>query len=306
MASLSPGGGDGAEPPSPLPPTGPPSLSPSEHSRRLHPAVWGLILLAVFAGIQVAVGSAAYVALAAVEGSLVRLPREVAGANLSMFPLPGLSEGSTAIVLLSGVAASGLAVIPLAVMAHRSRFGSLQGFWARPSLRAAGYGLGGAALLLGLLVALGTAVQGAGGDRLEEAFRNRPQAELTLLLGRPAFLAMTIPVAGFLAPAAEEFMFRGFFHRALEAWFSAGRRAGAGSREPGEGARRAFWGAALLSGLLWGAFHGDPFLLPFFALVGAVLSWTLVRTGTVLAPVIAHQVYNTLQILLVAYLPQWV
>ncbi len=277
-------------------PAGPPAgeALPRRAPRPRHSAIWGLILLAAFAGVQAAALSVAYVALVAAEGNLARLPREVAGANLSLFPLPGLSEGATAIVLLSGVSASALAVIPLSVMAHRNRFGGLRGFWARPTLRAAGYGLLGAALLMGLLVALGAAAQAVGGNQLEESLRSRPQSELTRLLARPSFLAMAIPVAGLLAPVAEEFVFRGFFHRALEEWFRRRRSA-----------RQAFWGAALLSGLLWGAVHGDPVLLPLFAPIGAVLSWTLVRSGTVLAPVIAHQIYNTLQMVAVAYLPQW-
>lgn len=313
-------------------------LQPPPSPRALHPAIWGLILLAAYVGVQATVLAVAYVALAAAEGSLTRLPREAAGGNLSMFPLPGLSEGSTAFVLLAGVLASALVAIPLSVMAHRNRFGSLRGFWARPSLRAVGYGLLGATLLLGFLVALGAAAQAVAGDRLEESFRSRPQSELTRFLARPALLAMAIPVAGLLAPVAEEFVFRGFFHRILQEWLGAlnptgrktpdlreshpqegtsptegrriqgseGRRGVASDREPMRSPRRAFWGAALLSSLLWGAVHGDPVLLPLFVPIGAVLSWTLVRSGTVLAPVIAHQMYNTLQLVILVYLPQWV
>jgi uncharacterized protein len=82
-----------------------------------------------------------------------------------------------------------------------------------------------------------------------------------------------------LAPAAEEFFFRGFFYRALRTRF-------------------AVITAALIDGIVFGAIHyTDPktlSLLPILAVLGFIFCLLYERTGTLLAPIALHSINNAI------------
>lgn len=77
------------------------------------------------------------------------------------------------------------------------------------------------------------------------------------------------------APVSEEIFFRGFFFGALRA-------------------KMPFWGAALISGLVFGLVHIPSGIAqaPPLALLGVVLAWLYERTGSLGAPMIMHGFQN--------------
>ena len=95
----------------------------------------------------------------------------------------------------------------------------------------------------------------------------------TALLLLLAFLAIVV------APAAEEFFFRGFFYRALRS-------------------RMSVLVAAVLDGLLFGAIHYEgpdsATLLPVLALLGFTFCLVYEKTGTLFATMTLHALNNTL------------
>lgn len=286
----------GSEPSGPdTPSPGAPRSQPADagHGPHLHPAVWGIILLGAFFGAQMVAGALVTFAWVAAGGNpgalledLLRTPSPESPAGL-----PGLGEGWTAAVLLSGAAASAAVVLPLSVLAHRNRFSTTGGLWGKPGARTFGWGLLGFALILGASAALEVGLRAVVGAQAMERFDASLQARLTGVLARPEVLAFSIPIAGILAPAAEELVFRGFFFRALREWLGKGR-----------GPRGAFWGAALLSGLGFAAVHGDPVVLPVIVAFGVVLAWVYERSGSIVAPMAAHMLHNTTTLLALAFL----
>jgi membrane protease YdiL (CAAX protease family) len=86
----------------------------------------------------------------------------------------------------------------------------------------------------------------------------------------------TVLIAVILAPFWEELTFRGFLLSAL-------------AQTP-----LGFWGGAVISNVAWTALHGG-YTLPGMASVftaGLVLSWLLLRTGSIRAPIAAHAIAN--------------
>ena len=101
----------------------------------------------------------------------------------------------------------------------------------------------------------------------------RPFSEL--LQGELAIFALI--AIGIGAPLSEELLFRGFLFSGLAK------------------TRLAFVGTALLTTLLWTGLHAGYSifgLIEVFA-IGLYLSWLLVRTGSLWAPIFCHAVYNT-------------
>lgn len=90
--------------------------------------------------------------------------------------------------------------------------------------------------------------------------------------------ALTAAVLGLGAPLSEELLFRGFLLGAL-----AQSRVG-------------FWGAALISTLIWTALHAGYTLvgLAEVFLIGLFLSWLLWRTGSLRVTIFCHALYNSL------------
>lgn len=88
-----------------------------------------------------------------------------------------------------------------------------------------------------------------------------------------------------LAPFAEETLFRIFF-------FNLGLRYGG------------FWAGAILSGLLFGIAHGDPFEVIPLALGGIVLCGVYYITRNAYASMISHALFNSVSILALLFAPQ--
>jgi hypothetical protein len=94
---------------------------------------------------------------------------------------------------------------------------------------------------------------------------------------RGADWALTAAVLGIGAPLSEELLFRGFLLGALAQ------------------TRLGFWGAALISTLLWTALHAGYSLIGLaevFA-IGLFLSWLLWRTGSLRVTIFCHALYNS-------------
>src|SRR5262245_42557652 len=92
---------------------------------------------------------------------------------------------------------------------------------------------------------------------------------------------VTAAVVGIGAPLSEELLFRGFLLSALAR------------------TRLRFWGAAVVSSLLWTAMHlgYSAVGLAEVFLIGLFLSWLLWRTGSLRVAIFCHAAYNSLILL---------
>jgi membrane protease YdiL (CAAX protease family) len=88
-----------------------------------------------------------------------------------------------------------------------------------------------------------------------------------------------------LVPFAEEIFFRGFFFGGL-------RR------------RMVFPLAAAISGAFFSLAHADPGLIIPFTGVGMILAYTYERTGTLMAPVGVHTLFNLVSFLILILVPE--
>jgi uncharacterized protein len=91
-----------------------------------------------------------------------------------------------------------------------------------------------------------------------------------------AFVVITVSVA----PFVEEFVFRGFVFNALLR-------------------RIPFTAAAFVSGVLFAASHADPYALVPLTFGGAVLATVYYRTGSLVASMITHGLFNGTSLLLI-------
>ena len=90
---------------------------------------------------------------------------------------------------------------------------------------------------------------------------------------------------GVIAPFAEELLFRGVIF------------AGLAQRLP-------LWWAAIVSGLIFGAAHLDPWSIVPLAVVGTGLALLYRRTGSLWPNIIAHGAFNTFALVLVYLFPK--
>jgi uncharacterized protein len=95
-----------------------------------------------------------------------------------------------------------------------------------------------------------------------------------------------------IAPIVEESFFRGFIFRGLLSRWS---RLGSTPHDKG------FWLAALISGVLFAAFHLEPTLLIPFTLVGALFAWIFWRSGSLWSNILAHAIFNLVSFALGVY-----
>lgn len=108
-------------------------------------------------------------------------------------------------------------------------------------------------------------------ENLERAIRPLMAAPLPLLL----VLFAVLP------PLCEELLFRGFVLSGFRARFGEGK-------------------AVVLSAILFGALHMELTRILPTAVIGLLLGFVLVRTGSLLAPILVHAVYNGLLVTLSA------
>jgi membrane protease YdiL (CAAX protease family) len=91
----------------------------------------------------------------------------------------------------------------------------------------------------------------------------------TLLLVVGALVVIVV------APACEEIFFRGFLFRVLRQ-------------------RMGFWLAAAVDGVIFGAVHLSPAIIPILAVLGIALCWVYERTGSVFPCIAIHALNNTI------------
>jgi hypothetical protein len=83
--------------------------------------------------------------------------------------------------------------------------------------------------------------------------------------------------ASFVAPIAEEFFFRGLLYTAIRDRFG-------------------FWFAAAVSSTLFGFIHAGIYNVPPIIFLGFVFAYIYERTRTLVAPIVAHAIYNTISL----------
>lgn len=115
--------------------------------------------------------------------------------------------------------------------------------------------------------------------------------------------ALAIPVMVLvivvLGPAVEELVFRGAIFNGL---YRLGKLASAGSgskRFVGVVDKAAFVTAVLASSAVFALLHFEPVLLPALLLLAVVLCVVFRRTGSLLAPFVAHATFNSFATLLI-------
>ena len=114
-----------------------------------------------------------------------------------------------------------------------------------------------------------------------------PQEQEAVMIfrsGTPLQVAILIPCTVILAPVGEEFCFRYALFRKPEQHLG-------------------FFPAALIASLIFAAAHLNLQVMPALFLLGLWLSWLYRRTGSLLAPMIAHALFNAMSILLIYLLP---
>jgi membrane protease YdiL (CAAX protease family) len=204
---------------------------------------------------------------------------------LSLLTVPGKAlGGKMPLVLelfLGGLAfhATGLVVIQLFLHEVRRSWGSAFGFAAQ-SGAAVTLGLGVALVVLPLTYRL----QAGCAWLLEQVgVVATTQRSVEMLVNDPSLLSrglIAIFAVG-LAPVVEEILFRGLLFPTV--------------RDLGW-PRAALWGQALL----FGAIHANAAAFLPLTLFGATLAWLYVRTGNLLAPIVAHAVFNLAPFVLLA------
>ena len=101
----------------------------------------------------------------------------------------------------------------------------------------------------------------------------------------PGLRALLVVVVLFQAPLLEEPLFRGVVFR------------GFASALP-------FWGAALLSGAVFALVHVNAASFAALWFLGVAFAWLYARTGTILAPMTAHVLFNAANLLLLVFFPE--
>lgn len=173
-----------------------------------------------------------------------------------------------------------LVVLTLVWVAARSRrgIGTLLGP-RLPTLADVGAGIGhGVAGVVGITVGLGSLLQLLAGlfDRelphVQETLQDSTRAS-----GIASFTILAIVV---LAPLAEELFFRGMLFQALHK-------------------RMPLWPAIGLSSIAFGISHVEPVVVVLTFAFGLYLAWVFRRRGSLVAPIVAHMIFNLAGVILI-------
>ncbi|MGH8905801.1 MAG: lysostaphin resistance A-like protein [Egibacteraceae bacterium] len=143
-----------------------------------------------------------------------------------------------------------------------------------------------AGIVYGLIGAVVITSIGLGLQLLLESFGQQlppVQEGLRELVTGPAAPIAIITVTG-LAPLAEELLYRGMLFQGLQARFG-------------------FWPAAMASGIVFGLVHVELLVAVLTAVLGVYLAWLFRRRGTILAPILAHAVFNAISFVLIRMSP---
>jgi uncharacterized protein len=161
---------------------------------------------------------------------------------------------------------------------------------SRLSLRELGYRLpSGGDLLIAFLGSLVMALVANGGASIIQAVLHTSQDQQAVAMLRqlhdPRLLAAFALFACVFAPFMEETIFRVFLFNATRRYWG-------------------FWAGAVVSGLCFGAAHGDPIAAFPLALGGIVLAFVYYRTNNALASMVTHGLFNSYTILALVLAPQ--
>ena len=143
---------------------------------------------------------------------------------------------------------------------------------------------------IGLLGAIAMIIVVEGGASLIQTLTHQKHEQQVVelfkqVVGHPRTMWLFAIFAIVLAPFMEEVIFRIFI-------FNVGLRWGG------------FWVGAILSGLCFGAAHGDKFVFVPLALGGMVLCGVYYRTGNAFASMISHGLFNALTVFALIFAPQ--
>ena len=160
------------------------------------------------------------------------------------------------------------------------------------SLHQLGYRLpAGRDLLIAFLGSLVMAIVANGGASIMQALLHTSQDQQVVAMLRqlhdPRLLAAFALFACVLAPFMEETIFRVFLFNATRRYWG-------------------FWAGAIVSGLCFGAAHGDPIAAFPLALGGIVLAFVYYRTNNAFASMVTHGLFNSYTILALLVAPQLV
>ncbi len=203
--------------------------------------------------------------------------REVIGSALS-------SETTNAILMVVGYLFCGVCTIALIVyrIGRRRIVWELLGLKWRRVATCVGQGIAGFGVVVALL-AIALSVLGQFG--IEKIVPLAPQAPVDMFLETRSLLtfAIYLLLVGILAPVVEELIFRGFVYAGLRRIMTVPA-------------------AALTSALIFAAAHIAVPVggLLAITLIGVVLAYLYERSGTLLAPMITHAMYNSFVLLLLA------
>ncbi len=112
-----------------------------------------------------------------------------------------------------------------------------------------------------------------------DPFQN-PQLDLFIGEGfTPGVLMVSLLVTGALVPLMEEIVFRGLFY----GWLRG---------------RMSLAASVAISSALFAFMHGIAFLIPIYALIGAVLALIAEKSGSVLTATVTHSVFNAINIMM--------
>jgi uncharacterized protein len=117
----------------------------------------------------------------------------------------------------------------------------------------------------------------------------KAQAAVKLLQLQPAAGQIIVMALGaiVLAPVAEEMLFRGIVYPTLK---QSGHR------------QLALW----VSALLFASIHVNLMAFVPLTFLALVLAWLYERTGNLLAPIVAHSVFNAANTILLVWNPPWI
>jgi hypothetical protein len=143
---------------------------------------------------------------------------------------------------------------------------------------------------VGVLGAIAMVIVVEGGASLIQTLAHEKHEQSVVQLfrqvvGHPTAMWIFAIFAIVLAPFMEEVLFRIFV-------FNAGLRWGG------------FWAGAIISGICFGAAHGDWFVFVPLALGGIILCYVYYRTRNAFASMVTHALFNALTVFALVFAPQ--
>ena len=142
------------------------------------------------------------------------------------------------------------------------------------------YGLLGAVAMLVIVQGSSTLL-----DTLTHQVHEQQVIELFKQLRSPSTMWFFAVFAAVVAPIAEETIFRVFL-------FNAAMRYGG------------FWIGAIVSGICFGAVHGDAYAFLPLALGGMVLCYVYYRSGNAFSSMISHGLFNAVTLVAIVFFPK--